>query len=236
MTNIVLFSSLAFVCLCLVAWFLIIRCTKGGSAYATIVKTMASVVFVSAGMIAMQLNSSIFPNICICVGLLFAMVGDIVLDLKIAYKQDNDIYLNSGISSFSVSNVFYIAAIVLLWHNLENFIYYSIGSAVVALLFAGVVFILAKPLKLDFTGFKVPVFIYSFLVAMTAVFSLGISFVAPRFLLFALGGILILVSDLVLSMMYFGGKQESKILCVINHVLYYIGELMIVAYLFFQMF
>ena len=55
----------------------------------------------------------------------------------------------------------------------------------------------------------------------------------PIFFIFASGIVLVLLSDLVLSMMYFGGKQDNKVLCVINHVLYYIGEILVMAFLFF---
>lgn len=223
-------------CLIFMIAFLIIRAKKGGCAQAVIVKTFASIGFLTGGIYALYLNSGVFANFFIVLGLMFALVGDIVLDLKVAYKEDNRIYLNSGIASFTISSALYFVAIILLWSSLSNFLFFSLGSVAIALAFAAVVFLLAKPLKLDFTGYKVQVFIYSFFVALVAVLALGICFFVSRFALFAVGALLVLISDLVLSMMYFGGKGDSKILCTLNHTLYYLGELFIMSYMFFQMF
>ena len=230
------FCLCAAFCLAFMIAFLVIRAKKGGCPQAVIIKTFASIGFVAGGAYALYLNSGVFANFFIMLGLVFALVGDVVLDLKVAYKEDNKIYLNSGISSFTISSALYFVAIILLWNTLKNFLFFSLGSVVVALAFTFVVFLLAKPLKLDFTGYKVQVFIYSFFVTLVAILALGISFYVPRFALFAVGALLVLVSDLVLSMMYFGGKADSKILCTINHVLYYLGELFVMAYMFFQMF
>ena len=214
--------------------FLVVRTKRGAGPLALVLKTLASIFFVSGAIYAVYVNGLSLANMFIVLGLVFALLGDIVLDLKVAYPEGNRMYLNSGISSFSISNVLYLTGIVLLWNSLSKFWFFAIGTVVIALLFAVVVFLLAKPLKLDFTGYKVMVFIYSFLVALTATLSLGISFYVPGFALFAVGAILILISDLILSMQYFGGKQESKLLTILNHVIYYIGEILIMTYLFFQ--
>lgn len=230
------FCIFTIICLGFMTAFLVVRAKKGGCALAVILKTVASIGFMAGGIYAFYINIGVFANLFIVLGLMFALIGDIVLDLKIAYKQDNKLYLNSGITSFTISSALYIVATILLWHTLEKFVLFSIGSIVIAILFATIVFLLSKPLKLDFSGYKVQVFIYSFFVALIAVLSLGISFYVPRFAIFATGAILVLLSDLVLSMMYFGGKGENKMLCIINHTLYYVGELLVMAYLFFQMF
>jgi len=47
--------------------------------------------------------------------------------------------------------------------------------------------------------------------------------VGPDLILFLIGSILFLLSDLVLSMTYFDGK-DSKIMIIINHVLYYAAQ------------
>ena len=217
------------------ASFLVVRAKKGGCALAIVLKTLASIGFLAGGLYAIYINGMMLGNLLIVLGLMFALIGDIVLDLKVAYTQDNKLYLNSGIASFSISSTLYISAMIVLWNMLNKFLFFSLGSLLIAVLFAIIVFMLAKPLKLDFVGYKVQVFIYSTLVALTAILGLGICFYVPGFALFAVGALLILVSDLVLSMMYFGGKANSNILCIINHSLYYLGELMIMSYLFFQL-
>lgn len=230
------FCLFTFFSLVFVTWFLVIRVKKGGCPLAVIIKSIASILFVFGAIYALFLNGAHLPNILIVFGLILAMFGDIILDLKVSYKEHNKIYLNTGIASFSVSSALYIVATILLWCTLEKFLIFGMGSFLISLIFAVVVFLMSKPLKLDFTEYKPQVFIYSLLVGMAAILSLGITFLVPGFALFAIGAFLILVSDLVLSMMYFGGKADSKILCIINHILYYVGELLIMSYLFFQMF
>lgn len=229
------FAIFATVCLLFVCAFLIVRTKNGAGPNALILKSLASMVFVIAGVYATFKVGLTIANLFIVIGLLFAMFGDVVLDLKVAYPEHNKIYLNAGMASFSVSSALYIVAIILIWNELKNFTLACVGSFVIGLLFATVVLLLAKPLKLDFSGFKVQTLVYSTLVATAGILSLFICFFVHWFAIFAVGVLLVLISDLVLSLMYFGGKADSKALCIINHILYYFGELLVVAYLFFQL-
>lgn len=229
------FAIFATACLAFVGAFLYVRCTKGAGPLALVLKSIASIIFVFGGIYATYKIGLTLGNMFIVFGLILALFGDIVLDLKIAYKDQNKFYLNTGMISFSLSSALYIVATIILWHSLKNFLFATLGSLLIALLFAVVVMLLSKPLKLDFTGHKTLTVIYSTLVAMAAILSLFISFYVPGYALFAVGVLLVLISDLVLSLMYFGGKQDSKVLCIINHILYYLGELMVVSYLFFQL-
>ncbi len=229
------FAIFATVCMIMVGAFLFVRCTKGAGPLALALKSIASIIFVFAGIYATYKIGLSLANMFIVFGLILALFGDIVLDLKVAYPEQVKPYLNTGMISFSCSSAMYIVATILIWNGLKNFVLACVGSFAIALLFAIVVLLLAKPLKLDFKGYKVQTVVYSTLVAMAGILSLFISFYVPGFAIFAVGVLLVLVSDLVLSLMYFGGKQDSKVLCIINHIFYYIGELMVVAYLFFQL-
>ena len=46
--------------------------------------------------------------------------------------------------------------------------------------------------------------------------------------------VLFLLSDLVLTQMYFGGKPRDKVLCTVNHALYYAAQICIACYVFFM--
>ena len=218
------------------AAFLVVRVKKGAGPLALLLKTCASIFFFGGALYACYVNGLTLYNLFIVFGLFFALLGDIVLDLKIAYPEHNKLYTNSGIGSFSVSNVMFFVAIILLWNWLSRFMVFTIGSVVIALLFATVVLLLSPALKLDLKGYKVQVFVYSTLVALTAVLSLGISFFVPGFAIFAVGAILILISDLILSQTYFGNPKKPNLMIILNHIIYYLGELMIMAYIFFQLF
>lgn len=229
------FGIFATACLLMVGGFLFVRCTKGACPLAVVLKSIASLIFVFAGIFATFKVGLTTANMFILFGLILALFGDIVLDLKIAYKEHEKFYLNTGMISFSLSSATYIVATILIWHSLENFLLAGLGSFALACVFGIVVLMLEKTLKLDFSGYKIQTFIYSTLVSMAGILSLIVCFFAPKFAIFAVGVLLVLISDLVLSLMYFGGKGDSKVLCVVNHVLYYLGELLVVAYLFFQL-
>ena len=47
-----------------------------------------------------------------------------------------------------------------------------------------------------------------------------------------IGLVLFFASDLVLSTQYFGGQQDNKILTIVNHVLYYAAQVMIVGVMY----
>jgi len=57
-------------------------------------------------------------------------------------------------------------------------------------------------------------------------FSFSIAIFVPIFWVFASGMLLFFLSDLVLSMQYFGGKTQ-KSLIYINHILYYAAQILI---------
>lgn len=231
---VLIFLAFAVVSLALMSVFLCIRVKKGACAKALIFKTLASLVFVVGGLTCAQIVGLNVQNLLVVIGLVCAMLGDIVLDLKQMHPENNKIYLNSGIAVFSVSSLLYVVSTCLWFNMLEKFWFLFGGALLISVLVAIVIFLLEKPLKLNFAGYKVQVFIYSLLVTMAAILSLAICLFIEGFAVFAVGALLILISDLVLSMTYFGTPKKPNTLVVINHILYYLGELMIVCYLFIQ--
>ena len=63
-------------------------------------------------------------------------------------------------------------------------------------------------------------------------FAISIAIYIPIFWIFAAGMILFFLSDLVLSMQYFGGKTQ-KSLIYINHILYYLAQICIAISIFY---
>ena len=70
---------------------------------------------------------------------------------------------------------------------------------------------------------------------MATILTLSISFFINRMFVFSVGALLVLLSDLILSMTYFGAPKKPNLLVVLNHILYYLGELMIMSYIFFEL-
>ena len=214
--------------------FIAVRTMKGGIV-GLLLKTLASFAFVSTSIVAIIVSSAT-GNIkiamgLIAIGLLLGMIGDIVLDLKVIYDGNDKWYLNSGMLSFSIGHGFYFAAFSLI--AIENGgklllpIIIGVGAGLVLTI---VTLLSAKPLKLNFGKFLFQAGGYSFILNFMVVFTLVLAIMGALPYLVFIGLLVFLLSDLVLSTQYFGGKLHNKPLIAINHALYYAAQLIIVAF------
>ncbi len=213
--------------------FIVVRVWKGGLV-ALLIKTLASMGFVITGLIGVVVSDlpNTVPLALIVIGLLFGMVGDILLDLKVIYDNDK-IHLNSGMFSFTLGHICYFSALsILALETLDSLlvpILISIGSAVVltiATMYSG------KLIKLDFGKFFYQVAGYSFALTFMTVYTLVLAIMSAGLWLTFVALILFLVSDLVLSIQYFGDKITDKLLITINHGLYYTAQIILAVVVF----
>lgn len=211
------------------AFFLWKRDEKG-SALATILKTLTSLFFIATAFAAFLKNYSDYPRYeiveffaLIAAGLVMGMIGDILLDLKIAYPKDNDIYTYSGMSAFAIGHIFYLIALIM-------FFKFNVWAlAVAAVLTIAIVSTSIFVMKLNFGKFIIPAVIYSFLlcyVMCQGVYAAIAESFSAITIVIALGGIFFLISDAILSMTYFGGKN-SKLIITANHITYYIAQFLL---------
>jgi len=229
-----IYCFLVSLCVVAVALFLSLRVTKRGE-YSLIAKTFASLVFVVLGF--MSLLGSNYEATCtlITLGLVFGLVGDILLDLKVMHPEKSDAYLNTGMMAFGAGHVMYFFAIVTYISDkvVTGYGWVVLASLVFALLVGALIVRFAPQLKMDFSGYKVQNWLYSSVLIFMTLISLFLAFIVPQAGMLAAGFILFLASDLILSMQYFGGKQESAGLTIANHVLYYFAQIMIATFAFF---
>ena len=221
----------------LTAIFIVVRLKKGG-VWGLYTKTIASIGFVVLGLLGAYENGLTLPIVFMLLGLICGMLGDIVLDLKVVYKQDNNPHLNAGMLCFGVGHVCYFIALTLAISKYSLFADKTLPiiliSALIAVLFTIGVMLLAKPLlKLDFGKFKIQTILYTFALSFMTSYAIVISIFAVKIVLFAIGLGLILISDLVLSNQYFGGKQDSRLLTFVNHAIYYMGQIAIAMMIYF---
>jgi uncharacterized membrane protein YhhN len=113
-------------------------------------------------------------------------------------------------------------------HLLAN-ILISLGVAVVLTL---AIMLPSKKLGLNFGSMVWIVAGYSLMLTFMMAFAISIAIYIPIFWIFAAGMILFFLSDLVLSMQYFGGKTQ-KSLIYINHILYYLAQICIAISIFY---
>lgn len=232
------------ICLTCASVFIYLRVKKGGLA-GLISKTVASFAFIFFALLLLatkmgiNLNSS-YANVFLILGLICGLIGDVLLDLKVVYPFHKDTYLYSGMTSFLIGHLFYITSLFLFAQNQINLfaekllplLFILLGACALTII---IYFVSTKVIKLKYEKFSKLVNIYSFVLIFTTILSIYISCIVnilPMYIL-SIGFVLFLLSDLVLSMQYFGDKLHDKKLIIINHSLYYLAQIIIAMFLFF---
>ncbi|MEG1790751.1 MAG: lysoplasmalogenase [Clostridia bacterium] len=221
--------------------FLVARVRKGGI-LGLFTKTLASIFFILTAVFAC-INRGVFATysygIFIIVGLVFGMLGDIWLDLKWIYPQDNNSYTFAGMACFGVGHLFFMYGICSLSGLISCNIWYFIAPVLAGIFFGVATVGLEKLMKLEYGKFKAISAVYGAILAtMTCLsFSAYVSsnFTSSIWLVMTIGGVFFIVSDLVLSGMYFD-KNRSKntpINVVINHSTYYMAQYVIASSIMF---
>ncbi len=202
--------------------FLIARDRKG-SVKALLLKTITSFLFISVAFASVMVNSgqgvaTFFA--LIIMGLICGLIGDIVLDLKVMYKESSSLYQHGGMVAFLIGHLFYLAALI---------IYFGFDwiPLVIAVVLAIIIACVSKfILKFNFAEHTVDTYAYTFFLSymMTQACYAAITrgFTACTVLL-AAGSILFLLSDLVLVMTYYDNK-DSRPFIAVNHILYYAAQ------------
>ena len=224
--------------------FIYIRVKKGGVA-GVISKAIASFIFVAFALFLLATKNGLnlstnYASILLILGLICGLIGDILLDLKVVYSFHRSSYLYGGMASFLVGHLFYISSIFLFSQNQINLLssrpmhlLYLLLTTVV--LTAIIYFVSTRIIKLKYEKYGLFVNIYAFVLLFTTLLSIYVSIVVdilPMYIL-SIGFVLFLLSDLVLSMQYFGDKLHDKKLIVVNHTLYYLAQIIIAMFLFF---
>ncbi|MDD3947126.1 MAG: lysoplasmalogenase family protein [Clostridia bacterium] len=226
----------AIVSAALTVFFLVVRVNKA-PIFGLLSKTLASMAFVAMAGVGVYLAGDKLASGAqlIVVGLAFGMVGDILLDLKRAHSEFEDLYTTAGMTAFTADHAFVIAATYLIATPLiPNLWLPSLISAAIAAAAAPLVmFVSIKMMKAKFgKHFAFSAFYATYLIFFT-VLSVWFAVLNPTFILLCTAMILFLVSDLVLSTMYFvEGKKEDKFLVVVNHVAYYASQILVAAWVF----
>ena len=230
------------VALALASLFIVVRIKKGG-VDGIVTKALASFGFVALGLFLMatkagQNDFSRYSSIVILCGLVCGLIGDVLLDLKVVYPFHEDKYLTFGMLSFLFGHLFFIGSMgVIFAGNATKAITFPIIFIVVisAIFAVGIWFVTSRYMHLDYGKHALLSTIYAGVLLFTTVFSIYLAFSTMLTSLFimAVGFLLFLASDLVLSLQYFGGKQSVKSLIILNHSLYYLAQILIAVSIYF---
>ena len=225
-----------YISLALGAVFLIVfmvKCHKQRSVAGVYIKNITSIFFILTAVTG-AFNNTDYPEVWryalpLVVGQVFGLMGDIYLDQKWLYPQHDGQYLNLGFTSFGIGHFFYMGAII------TQAKLYSITDMIVpvavGIIATVVTLLMAKPTKQDYGKFKTIVTVYCLILGTMTGMSLWAAIKTKQvaYIVFNIGAISFLLSDIILSPMYFAIKKDknTSFNFVLNHATYYIGQYMI---------
>ncbi|MCH5316327.1 MAG: lysoplasmalogenase [Eubacterium sp.] len=199
-----------------------------------IFKTVSSLCFLLTAVFALINNplAHTYGSLIIMGGAL-GLVGDMLLDLKGVYKNDERVYLNGGFVFFLVGHIFYSGAVI---YNLKLKWWIVLCGALVSAVIGVVTVLSAKLMKVEYGSYKLIVAFYVAFLSMTMVMSIAamlVSHFEKSFIIMTVGSVLFLLSDAVLSNTYFGKDKDKKHHLFINHFLYYAAQYLIASSVLF---
>lgn len=176
-------------------------------------------------------NDQLFGFVIVS-GLIFGLLGDIFLDLKLIYHRDDKFYTFAGYYSFLLGHLIYIAYF---FYRFELSIFeYSLVFAL-----AGIVVFLVltteNVMKLNYGPFRIITSIYAFVLAFLMFISswIGFQFSSISISVFGVGIVLFAISDLILSQIYFGRKEKNWLI-ICNYIFYFGAQYLIAFSLFLK--
>lgn len=194
---------------------------------ADILKGSAALMFVVIGYLGYSGVSADSLGKKIFIGLIFGMVGDILLNLRFVFKEIGQKIFLVGILSFLIGHILYLAALVpLAGANLLSDVFVG---AILAITLLSYIF---KTMDVK-TAFKIfGVFYLGAVIIMTVIaVQVAISTQNVHDIVYAIGAVLFTASDIVLIFNTFSGVTKFS-LRITNLSLYYAGQLMIAGSLF----
>ena len=201
-------------------------------------KAVTSMCFILTGLFSFVANDNC-PKIVgalVAVAAAWGLLGDIALDLKYVFKKYEEQYLNAGFSCFLVGHIFYCFAMYSVYGFMPKA--YIIGVVIAALIMVFISF--SEPLlKVKYGKFKPITMIYMAVLSFTTGLSVGYVNATDYDLfavIIAVGFILFILSDAVLSGIYFSldeKKRKKRSDIVLNHALYYAAQFTIGISLYF---
>jgi len=173
-------------------------------------------------------------------GMVFSLLGDIWLDLKDMHLDFQKFYMFCGFSCFMICHIIFVVG-MLLNYNLPG---WALPVALgVGLLIAAFNIVTERPMNIEFGPYRWIVVAYSFVIGIATVLPLAYAIQIRNIpghswqpAVFAIGMVLFLASDLVLSQIYFQQdriKGNRPINYILNYIFYFGAQYTLALSLFF---
>jgi uncharacterized membrane protein YhhN len=220
----------------LIVWYVISKCKKY-DLKELFLKTGISLLFVILSIVSTIVSGSFsLFNGLVILGLVFGLVGDILLDLKYVDIERTRGYSYGGFIVFGIGHILFITALIATYYQ-KGGVWFIILPILLDIVLAFVTILLEKPLKLKYGEYKLISFLYALCLFGTCSFSLFLAiqnnFSIVPLNLFLAGSLLFALSDLVLSGTFFGEGKERPIDFALNYATYYGAQFLIAFLLYF---
>lgn len=198
-----------------------------------VMKALSSVCFIVLGFVAFYGSKNI-TSIAILAGLCMGLPGDIFLDLKMMYYKGREavLYTFAGYFAFILGHICYLMFMFHQYGPYGKGVWISLAIGIIA---GVIIYMTPNLMKLDYGKYRMISAVYAALLVFVTVYSAFLCFHAfsAAKLLFFLGLLLFLISDLVLSQIYFGKNKQVPKNFILNHAAYYLAQILIAASIMF---
>ena len=195
---------------------------------AVILKGLASLMFVLLGFWCSKNTGDSNFNKMVKIGLILGLIADVLLNLRFVFKNKGKIVFLVGILVFLSGHILYLCALI---PSVNNVVLPLIIGIVLTAIIIKWIFTKIEAQK----AFKIFGIFYIGAIVIMNCFAIANLIQDPtntRYIIFVIGAILFLISDIVLILNTFG-KTSKFSLRVTNLSLYYIGQILIALSMFY---
>jgi len=188
---------------------------------AVILKGSAALLFVLVGFLGYREIGGTALSRLILYGLILGALGDILLNVRYLVGKREQFFFVAGTASFFAGHVMYLIALMTVCDNVVPVI---IADVIVT---AVIICIMLKKIIAS-TSMKILGGVYIIAVVLMACTAVGnaVSIQNPGRIMYAVGGVFFLISDLILIFNTFG-KNRQMSWSAVCLTLYYIGQMLI---------